>query len=218
MAFPTTGALDTFNRADGALGANWTGGFAGDANNLTIVSNAATSASTSAFGGSSWNTQIGPDFELWVLLAAGFDAGATNELWLEVFDSQSSSSMNGFAVVIGGDSSSSWKGLHMVRFDTGTPTTLITDTTQTWAAADSFGFTRTGTTLQAWRKTGAGAWTQVGTDQTDSHYLTALWPGAEVMIQNVHQATIDTFNGGTLSTIPAIRPNMALHPKSLMRR
>jgi hypothetical protein len=220
LAFPTTGTLDDFNRADGALGANWTGGFFADSSNLTIVSNAAKSAGA-AFGGSSWNTQKGADLEIWGILQTTLAGGSTTELWLEPLDSQSSGSPNGFGLVAAGTGSAN-KGLRLFRFDAGTPSAaLIQDTTITWAAGDGFGFSRVGTTFTMYRLPSGGAWAQVSTTATDSNYATALFLGAESS-SNSPEAAFDTFGGGTLgSNTPPFDQHTggyARFPKTRMRR
>jgi hypothetical protein len=66
--FPGTGVLDTFNRANGPIGANWagaTGGYSVNGNRLDVESG----------GALYWNTAFGADQEVYVTLSA-IDANA----------------------------------------------------------------------------------------------------------------------------------------------
>jgi PKD repeat protein len=66
--FPATGVLDTFNRANGPIGANWagaTGGYSVNGNRLDVESG----------GALYWNTAFGTDQEVYVTLSA-IDANA----------------------------------------------------------------------------------------------------------------------------------------------
>ena len=69
--FPVTGVLDTFNRADGVIGTNWTG----DKSSYQITANQLVAASS---GMIFWNSSsFGPEQEAYVTFA-NIDAAATN--------------------------------------------------------------------------------------------------------------------------------------------
>ncbi len=200
MAFPVTGTLDTFNRGDGALGANWTGAFFGDSSDLAIISSAASSASTN-FGGSSWNTSVGQNFEVWGILAANVDSSPTDEVWLEGTNSQTSGTASGYGLVAASPSGANAE-LCLYRFNAGTNTKLQTNTGITWAIGDGFGFSRVGNVITTYRQPSGGAWAQVNTytDASPPSMSGAVYLGCECS-SNGTGTRLDSFGGGSLGAI-----------------
>jgi hypothetical protein len=155
VAFPTTGLLDAFNRANGALGANWTKGiYATTDSGLTITTNVVLSdgAGGRANAHGFWNPgTFGPDSEatLDVVSASGTVVG----LWVRL--SGTTGSMNGYAWKrdIGGATN------EMSRYDAGAQTVLGVSTNGSgFAAGDSWGLEIVGNALKAYRKPSAGSW------------------------------------------------------------
>lgn len=206
MAFPTTGLLDTFNRANGALGANWTKGiYATTDSGLTITTNVVLSdgAGGRANAHGFWNPgTFGPDSEatLDVVSASGTVVG----LWVRL--TGTTGSMNGYAWKrdIGGATN------EMSRYDAGAQTVLGVSTNGSgFAAGDSWGLEIVGNALKAYRKPSAGSWAlESGTSRTDSTYTGAGNIGVEVWGGGT---SLDNFGGGTVTSATAAL-NPAFHP------
>lgn len=101
MAFPTTPILDDFNRADGALGSNWsTPVESGEPGTPTIWTNvfvAPGSTDSSAW----WNpTTFGPDTEVFATIPTGVDKSAACYLFARTASENSAGSDNYTVVFI----------------------------------------------------------------------------------------------------------------------
>ncbi len=68
MAFPTTPILDTFDRANGALGSNWTSPVTSGDVSPTILTNTAI-CTNGSFGSAAWAAIFGPDLEAYCTVA-----------------------------------------------------------------------------------------------------------------------------------------------------
>lgn len=193
MAFPTTGVLDGFNRADGALGSNWTAepwndtatGFAISSN--TVRGNAATFSYDWAWYNAA---SYGPDVEVYIdVTVAG-----SSEYYLAAritSPSGSASTGDGYAVYQKGTI------LQFARFDNGAETILGSDdTVTTLATGDGFGFEIIGSTLTAYRRV-SGVWSQYGTTRTDSTYSAGGFIGMG-LYEDSRTAQLDNFGGGTV--------------------
>ncbi len=101
MAFPTTPLLDDFNRADGALGSNWsTPVESGEPGTPTIFSNAMV-APGSTDASAWWNpTTFGPDTEVFGTIPSASDKSAAIYLFARTASENSSGSDNYTVVFI----------------------------------------------------------------------------------------------------------------------
>lgn len=183
LAFPATGILDNFNRANGALGANWGGNlFAGD-NNLVIDSNQAKPGAEPANNG--WATQFGPDCEVYVDITTYSSHTNIVARWSVLGGSPS-----GYMVAAHGDVSL----IKVYRFTGGSFTELITFA-QVVESGDSLGMRVSGSTIYVYYKdvSVSSDWYAVG------QVIDATHSGAGYIgLYQVHPTTFtDNFGGGT---------------------
>jgi hypothetical protein len=78
-SFPATAVLDTFTRANGAIGGNWIDGLSGTG--TCLISGNASVLGTGVHD-CYYNTQYGPDVEVYATLPLGASHAATTRLWL----------------------------------------------------------------------------------------------------------------------------------------
>lgn len=203
MAFPTTGTIDAFNRtaenplSDGGL---WTI-YPTVAALLTDGTECGPSLPNTSNGMYRNNLNYGPDAEAWVIISDPGGQGAnTGLLALDVrYDTASD---NGYRL-----DCPRWRqdGVQTDEFrfkevTGGVETQLGASITQDVIAGDSVGVEMIGTTMTAYYKSGAGAWTALGTRTPSTSYPSAGKIGIHGL-QNTDSGTgptISTFNGGTV--------------------
>jgi hypothetical protein len=186
---PTTPVLDTFNRANGGAGANWSllrpTGFAG----MNVSVNAAVDSSTSVFAANYWNpASFGPDVEAYATVAS-WGASDTIRVGARV-QNAGTTSASGYYVQIG--NTGVWS---ILRVDAGPSTTLATGPTQPLLNGDKIMIRITGTVISALRFTG-GNWAVVMSYDTASD-ATKYTTAGRVVIQ-FKTSTIDDLGGGTI--------------------
>lgn len=206
MAFPTTGILDSFTRADEGPppSASWdypiNSSFS-SGSGMSVLSNVIGS-SDATFCGSYWKTSYGPNSEVFVTLSTLPSSG------VDVFvDVRIVSPGSGGSGGTSGDSySTSWVNqagsdqLIYYRVDNAVYTQLgSTETPGNMTAGDKFGVEMIGSTIQAYRYTG-GTWAAFGTSRSDSTYSAAGSIGCGV---GDNTGRLDDFGGGTV--VPANR-------------
>jgi hypothetical protein len=183
MPFPTGSTLlDDFNRADGGLGANWT-----TAGGAPVVSSNAFAGGAGA-NGARWTAASFtlPEVRVTIATVAAFLSVG----WLD-------GSFNGYALTV--DSGATSVSLSVITG--GSPTTLGAAFSQTISSGDSLGLQRiNATTLEVWYRSGAGAWTSLGTRTDGTH------TGATNPLISVFDATarLDDFYAGELTTVGAL--------------
>jgi hypothetical protein len=177
MPFPTTGILDTFNRANEGPppSANWSSA----GGTPQVISNEFAGASASQ-NAALWiaSTFTLPECYATFPVVAAFSAVG----WLD-------GTFSGYTVIM----DSGLGSLTLNRVAVGVPTPLGAAFTQTISNGDSLGLQRTdASTLEVWYKVGAGAWTSLGT-RTDGTYT-----GASSLLLSVFDtsARADEFGGG----------------------
>lgn len=185
-SFPTTSILDNFNRANEGppLSASWTnawrpasGGFKVTANRAAVES--AVDCSTY------WNTNVGPDLEVYATIPAG--AASYHGLAARLVG-EGTSGVDGYELIA---FSSNTIGLY--RWDNHAQSAAIGGTiSQAFADGDSFGMKIVGSTFTIYFKSGAGAWTSIGT-RNDATYSAAGKLG-----MRSDADAFDDFGGGTL--------------------
>lgn len=184
MAFPTTSVLDNFNRADGALGSNWsTPTFAAGFN---ISSNVAFGSTTGNI--QYWNVATyGPDFEIYAdipnLPGSGQQCGLTGG----VLQQTSAITLDGYAVAYTHGSPGT---LAIQRITNGVVAATVASSSQTLSAGDQIGLSRVGTTLTSYIN---GTQIDTGTDSTHTG------AGYLLMFSTNTTNSFDDFGGGTLS-------------------
>lgn len=201
--FPTTPILDSFNRADGAVGANWTllGGFA---NGLNVSSNQVTAAAAGG-GAMYWNVATyGGDCEVYVSVPTlPGTAAFFIRLYLRVQNPGSTTARNGYFVEwdwqVGG-TTDNWK---LFRQDNNANTQLGSTVTSfpNLVAGDKIGLQANGNVLTVWAFHNS-AWTPVLTYDTSgdgTKYTTAGNIALQIR-DNVIRG--DDFGGGTYVAPP----------------
>lgn len=181
--FPTTAVLDNFTRGDQTpLGSGWV--VETDASGLSVISNECGSLNTSFQANEAWDTSYGPDSEVYAKVS---NVNATSSAILALRYSQST--WNGYIISASPAGSGS---VTLKRLDGGAGTILATYS-QAVSDGDSIGMRMVGSNLTAAYKSGAGAWTSLGS-VTDTTYSTA---GKLAISMDVSDIRIDDFGGGT---------------------
>lgn len=213
MAFPTTGVLDTFNRADEnplSDGGNWGGNIAGGTERLRVVTNEVThdAAATSGLGSAyRSNLTYGPGSEAYVTITAKFGAAAALcILWLRA-QSPGTAGVDGYALRVKEETTDDTWEIYTV---TDNVFTLLGATvTQEIAVGDSVGFEAVGNVLTAYYKPAAGSWAALFS-RTDTGNLYPNAGNIGLSIARLNSAVrLDGFGGGTVAPIYpvfAIRP------------
>jgi hypothetical protein len=190
MAFPTTGVLDNFNRADAAtLGANWLEPQWPAQQAPKIVSNTVAFATGATQASSAdWSTTVGPNCEVYVDVPTR--GGDNISIWLRV-NNRNSASITGYQFYVTGTNWQIW------RIDSSSVfAQLGTGITQAVVAGDSIGAEAIGSALKMYYKPSGGSWTQKRSE-TDANHSTSGLLGLE--IGNADGLTrLDNFAGGTV--------------------
>lgn len=199
MAFPTTGILDDFNRANtgpppsSSWGSNKV--FSATANNLIVSSNAITSGNTN-FQSSWWNpSTFGPDAECYITCTT-LPAGASDEVAFVMarLATPGGTGVDGYGVAVTKQSGTDL--VEVYRIDNAAQTLLGASMSQEFSAGDSIGVECSGSSIRAHYKASGGSWTQLGS-RTDSTYSAAGNVGVELFSTTVR---LDDFGGGTVVT------------------
>lgn len=200
MAFPTTSVLDTLQGA--SLSANWTtGGVLGDAASMSEDANGAFEASGSA--SAYWNpVTFGADSEAFVTMPVLPSSSGNVAVWVRITNPPSAT-VTGYFLRCTPSTST----FDLRKKVAGGASASLTTFTQAFSAGDSFGLSVSGTTLTAWYKSGAGAWTSLGTF-TDS----SIAGGGNIAFSIGSSAVtrMTNFGGGTIVTATASPPSLAL--------
>lgn len=211
MAFPLTGVLDDFNRAnESPLGPPWFLSLPWGAS-LDLDTNALINPTggTSATG-NGWPIAYGPSLEVWTILGAGLPVdGDYHEIDLYTTPNMVGvTPINGYYAYVWWFSGTYTLGVG--RLDPGGGTDLSTTTLAAVDPGDGIGIRRDGTLLQVYVKH-LGVWT-LKLQVLDATYLGALYPtiGLDASVG----CTIDTFGGGTLtpSTTGLTPPSTGARP------
>lgn len=197
MAAPSLSILDNFNRANGALGANWSGPtYQGDTA-LSIISNAA-GGNSATFFDSNWSAAtFGPDSEVYATLTAV--PGTGDEAYMHArIQSPNTAGMDAYELsVVKGSGTDT---ISIRRVIDNSPTELATRS-QEVAAGDRLGLVVLGTgatvTIQAWYSSGGGAWSQLGADVSDANAARITASGRIGIGTAEATARWDDFGGGT---------------------
>jgi len=191
MAFPTTSIIDDFNRANGGWGAAWTTDF-GDAAPV-IVSNQGASSGV-GWSGATYNTTYAANQEVYFTVPVSADNRVV------VYSRYAST--NGYALDINTVlNTSATANFNIARVTGGALSTLV-NVRQDVSSGDGIGFSVVGSTITAYYKSGAGAWTQV-LQTTDATHNQSGKIGIEIF-NNVQR--IDDFGGGAVVSLPSDTP------------
>ena len=194
-------ASDNFNRAAGALGANWTGSA-----NLTIASPGlvgnASGANTADFD---WYTPIGTFVNGCSYITIGAAPTSSSGSWTAATVRQTGTGDT--YAVLAYNNPSNTVTVRLYKFVSGTPTALDagTATAGKSTVGDVYGICAQGTTISSWRGDVTGKLTQANS-LTDSSITGAGYPGMGIP-SNSTGGEISFWNG--YSTTPSIAPHRA---------
>lgn len=198
MAFPTTGILDSFDRANEGPppSANWTTGVRGTTSGLQVVSNACVQTVADFNTADAWWNvgTFGPDSEVYVTYTT-VQSGPDARLYLRLQQPGSSSTVDGYLCLATDTSLSTY------RLDNGAFTQLGATETITLASGDSLGIEGVGSTITPYQKTG-GVWSAI-TTRTDATY----GAGYIGMALSGTGWVVDGFGGGAVVTAEAFLEN-----------
>lgn len=190
MAFPTTGLLDSFTRADEnplSGGGNWDGPMYSGGSELLVTSNQIGQAGS--FANSWWAAStFGPDCEAYMVMSTVSSGGGQMVLFVRV-QSPGTTGIDGYELF---DVSGTTR---FFRIDNEAETQLGADITHSFSNGDSLGFEAIGSTLTAYDKS-AGTWSSYGS-RTDATYGSAGSIGAGI---NSSGPRGDDFSGGTITS------------------
>ncbi len=219
MAFPETGILDTFTRADATtLGASWTNTY-GNAQDGGISSNRAYNPDASS-ARMHYNVRtFGPDSEAYidipVLIADGVDGHGVS---LRVRQAGSSATADLYllyvSVISGTDN---WL---IFRTDNGVSTQLGATVPRLLTAGNSIGFRAESNVLTAWLKSG-GTWTSTPVlTRLDTTYADAGFIGLYFPIDSNYR--YDNFGGGSMAaivpfTLATVPTPTCINPEPILR-
>lgn len=196
-AFPVSAVVDNFNRADEnplSQGGAWTTAVLSGHGALALGANAVTGATAGA--NSAYRTTIlsGADEEVFVTLATH---GSNNDFGVfnRIVNPGSAGAVDGYKgqLSLGGT-----QQVRIQRLDNDVPTN-IASVNQTIAGGDSLGLESIGSSIAAYFKVGAGAWSSV-TSLTDATYSAA---GHLAMQINNQFNVADDFGGGVIAAAAA---------------
>lgn len=201
MAFPTTGILDDFNRANASdLGADWTPNpfnNSGD-KSFSINSQQLISPHAEAFSAEWYHaTTYGPDVEVYIT-ALTRPSGSFSSVRLDARLAQpsaSSGTADSYRLrVMAANTDGDWL---LLRVDNTVETQLGSTVSQAWADGAAIGLEIIGSTLKGYLKPAAGSWTEVISNSGDTTYQLA---GLLALHQNDNgpSAVLDDFGGGTV--------------------
>ena len=190
LPFPRTATLDSFARPAGALGTSWQSPGLGDAGTVTIQSSGLTRSSAGA-GSATWRTQTFTANQEAFMTVPTLPGGSNFMQVAARVSTLSTSNLSCYFLRVT-PSTGKWE---LRRKLNGAASTAIKSFTLPFAAGDSLGLQVIGSTLTAYRKPGAGAWTPVG-----SVADTAI-PGAGYVSYTLGDTTIrgGAFGGGSIS-------------------
>lgn len=186
MPNPSTSILDNFNRADGALGSNWTGPWdAANPASCAIASNEATSSVD--FNDMVWNTLLAQDQEAFFTAFVG--SPSLGIRWQGI----GTSSFSGYLVEL-----VSTPGYEITKALNGGYSALASGAIPAWTPGRKFWMTAIGNVLTGYLDVdGNSGYSQIfQVTDSSSPILGQGYIGAEVHTSN----TIDGFGGGAISS------------------
>ena len=187
---PTTPILDSFNRANGAAGANWMmirpTGFAV----MNVSANAAVDSSTTLFTWDFWNVaSFGPNVEAYVTAKT---VGASDVI--RIGGRVTNAGLNthsGYYVAVTG--AGAWT---ILRVDNGGSPVTLASGTRTIVNGDAVAIRISGSVVRALHFNATSGWTQVLSYDTASD--ATKYTGAGRLALEFRTSTMDDFGGGSL--------------------
>lgn len=190
MAYPTTPVIDDFNRANGGLGASWSGRINSGDNDPTIVSNVLDVPNASAV----WAASFSNDQEAYLTVTALGGAADVAEVWCRI-TGEATTSPNGYVARTTFNGVGSIN-MELYKVTAATPVQLSTTFTGAFVVGNKFGIEAIGTQISFYQFSG-GSWAQRVT-ATD-----ATWASGKIGFfgtQNAANTHMDDFGGGSAIT------------------
>lgn len=209
MAFPVTGILDDFNRANSTttIGSNWTALESGATKDRGISSNQA--YNPDGVPNYSWLyynvAQFGPDSECYCTIATWTTNADNHTLMVRLKDvTQDAYTFDAYMLQAG---ISGTDAIKIYRIDNNVNTQLGATVNPMMANGDKIGIRVVGSTITGWLEQGSG-WTEQ-LSRTDSTYAAAGYFGFYTSDDSTWR--VDDFGGGTITAPPLfLRPPMHL--------
>lgn len=182
--FPSTSLKDDFNRANGALGSNWS---------TPTFATAFAISSNVVFGSTTGNIQYwnaatyGPDFEVWADIPNLPGSGGSCFIGGGILQETSAITLDGYTLTYTHGSPGT---LAIQRVTNGVAAATVASSSQTLSAGDQIGLKRVGTTLTSYIN---GTQIDSGTDSTHTG------AGYILMASTQTTSSFDDFGGGTIS-------------------
>ena len=195
-AFPTTGVLDNFNRADEDPLANgtWSGAITSGGEQCRIVSNAVQGRATAGHVGTSyWGGTFGPDSEVFIdITTRAATAGDKAGVFLRIVN-PGTASVDGYIALIRFDVAGDL--IRVLRLDNAVETQIGSDinVSPNFVSGDGFGMSMVGSTITLYKRL-SGTWSSLGTI-TDATYSAAGNIGVD---SEAPDFVGDNFGGGTV--------------------
>ena len=197
MAFPTTGVLDDFNRANEGPppSASWTDTWL-TGSGLTVNTNQCATNGGTTLKDSYWNVStFGPDAEAFVTIATiPTTDGDSIRLGIRLAQ-PGATTVDGYLAMWQWIAGAGADRVRLFRLDNGAATELGTGVDLNMSAGDKLGMETIGSTIKVYTKSGAGAWTE-RRSETDATYSAAGFIGLQ-FIRTVFRC--DDFGGGTVA-------------------
>jgi hypothetical protein len=207
MAFPTTGILDDFNRADEGPppSASWSANGLEAASTLSVVSNVAKDSSSN---GGFWGASVGPDSEAYVTLSTLQADGQLLYVFIRAAQIGSVGTADGYAFRFTREDSNPGFNARWYRLDNGTLTLLglsYNDTAGAISAGIKIGADAVGSDLTIYVNK-SGTWVST-VARSDSTYSSAGLIGMSLVSST---PSADDFGGGTISSAPTVMLAMGM--------
>ncbi len=205
MAFPTTGVLDAFNRANEGPppSANWTSAW--ENNQFSVVGNQCEhTGALNDYSTAHWNVStFGPDSECYVTVVAK-PTNNDDELGVGCRMANIGAGTTDGYMMTPRVKSAATDEFRLFRFDNGVSTQLGAAVTQEIATGDAIGIEAIGSTIKAFYKASGGSWTEV-MSRTDATYTAA---GSILLLAEKGPSDVqfDDFGGGTVIAAAAFKP------------
>lgn len=186
--FPLAPVLDNFNRANGAVGSNWTTLDLG----MEVSSNQAVMASGVGNWYSQWaGSTFGADVESYVKIVTKPADGSSMDLKVRHDAINDNSYFVLFNPLAGTDT------LSLYRQVADVDTQLGSTVNQEVSNGDSIGISAVGSAIKVYYKSGAGAWSQI-ISQTDTNVTAA---GRNSIFTSSSATVLDDFGGGSINPV-----------------
>lgn len=200
MAAPNQAILDTFNRADGGLGSNWTSPIWNGDDAPAIVSNTFRGGAGSGSDGDAyWNVASYTESEVYITITTLPSAGTGPYLMARIQSPGVAGAMDAYQLYcakVAGAGNDTWATYRVIN----EAQTLLANGTQELNVGDSIGLVVTGTgatvTVQAWYRASGGSWTQLGSDYSDTNAARITSAGRIGVGCQANVGRLDDFGGG----------------------